>query len=150
MPNIINAEHSASIGMIITIASLANGVFRQSDMVNNLDDAQMVRIYFKVTTGTSPTVNETLEFYLLTGNLGAIRTDNAGASDAIIIIETAPIVNVVQIDNISDKTYRGSFLIRNPGPEWGIAIGNNSGASLNSTGSNHELAFITENVEVQG
>jgi len=152
MPSIINAEHNASVVMTITLASLADGSDRQSTMVNNFDIGQMVRVFFKVTTGTSPTLNETIEFYLLSGDdpsSSNIRTDNAGAADAAITLDTAPLVNVVQIDATSDKTYRGSFFIRNPGPEWGIAVRNNTGATLNSTGSNHELRHVVENQEVQ-
>ena len=149
MANIIKAEHDASVALTITLASLADGSARQSTMVNNLDNAQMVRIYFKVTTGTTPTDKETIEFYLLSGNLVGIRTDNAGASDAAITIDTASIVKVIQVDTTNDKTYRGSFLIRNPGSEWGIAVKNNTGAALNSTGGNHEITHVVENVEIQ-
>ncbi len=149
MPNIIKAEHDASQTMTITLASLADTNARQSDMVDNTDNAQMIRIYFKVTTGTSPDNFSPIEFYLLTGNLDAIRTDNAGANDASITIDTAPIVNIIQVSSSSNITYRGSFLIRNPGIEWGIAIKNETGASLNSTGSNHEMTYVVENMEVQ-
>ena len=151
MPNIINAEHDAAAAMTITLASLADAAARQSTMISNLDNGQMVRVYFSLTTGTTPTVNKTIEFYLLSGDLGTpIRTDGAGASDAAITIETAPVVYAVQIDATSDKAYSGSFLIRNPGPEWGIAVKNNTGAALNSTGGNHEISYVVENVEVQG
>lgn len=151
MPNKILAEHDASAAISITLASLANAAARQGDMINNIDNAQMVRVYFKVATGTTPTANETIEFYLLSGN-GAgspLRTDSAGASDAAITIDTAPIVNVVQVDATADKLYIGSFLIRNPGIEWGIAVKNNSGDALKSTGGSFELAYVVENVEVQ-
>lgn len=155
MPNIVNAEHGASMELSITIASLADAASRQSDMVDNTDTAQMIRVYYKVTTGTSPTSNRSIEFYLLTGDAPAqsggsnIRTDNAGASDAAITLVSAKVVDVAQTDNTSDKAYRGSFLIRNPGPEWGIAVKNNTGAALNSTGGNHEIRYVTEDVEIQ-
>ena len=50
MANIIKAEHDASLAITITLASLADGSARQSTMVDNTDDAQMIRVYFKVTT----------------------------------------------------------------------------------------------------
>ena len=152
MPNIINAEHNTQQTMTITLASLADAGARQSTMVNNEDDAQMVRIFFKVTTGTSPTDNKTIEFYLLTGDKATtpdIITDGAGASDASITIESASLVNVVQIDNNSNKTYQNSFLIRNPGVSWGIAVKNNTGVALNSTGGNHNMTYVRENQEIQ-
>ena len=155
MPNQVLAEHGASNAMTITLASLADAGTRQSDMIDNTDNAQMIRVYYKIMTGTSPTDNRTIEFYLLHGDDPTqsggsnIRTDNAGASDASITIETAKIGEVILTDNTSDKTYRGSFVIRNPGPEWGIAVKNGTGVALNATGSNHELRYIIENQEIQ-
>lgn len=152
MPNIINAEHNTQQTMTITLASLADAGARQSNIVNNENDAQIIRVYFKVTTGTSPVDNKTIEFYLLTGDKVTtpdIITDGAGASDAGITIESAPQVNVVTVDNNSDKTYQDSFLIRNPGVSWGIAVKNNTGVALNSTGTNHKLTYVRENQEVQ-
>lgn len=152
MANIINAEHNIQQTMTITLASLADAGARQSTIVNNNNDAQMIRVYFKVTTGTSPVDNKTIEFYLLTGDKVTtpdIITDGAGASDASITIESASQVNVVQTDNVSDKTYQDSFLIRNPGVSWGIAVKNNTGVTLNSTGSNHKMTYVRENQEVQ-
>jgi hypothetical protein len=155
MPNKIQAEHGASIAMTITLASLATstvGVGRQSTMIDNTDNAQMVRVYYKVTTGTSPTVNKSIQFYLLCGDdpsSSNIRTDNAGASDAALTVVTATLVNVVQTTATSDVTYRGSFLIRNPGIEWGIAIVHDTGVNLNATAGNHSIRYVTEDQEVQ-
>jgi len=155
MSNIILAEHNASTALTITLASLASSttlVGRQSTMVDNTDLAQMIRVYFKVTTGTSPTVNKTIQFYLLSGDdvaSSSIRTDNAGASDAGLTIVTAPMVYVVQVSATSDVSYRGSFLIRNPGPEWGIAVVQDTGSALNATAGNHLLKYVVENQEIQ-
>lgn len=155
MANEIKAKHGASVAMTITLASLASstvGVGRQSTLVNNEDTAQFIRVFFKITTGTSPTDNRSIKFHLITGDdpaSPAIRTDGAGASDAGLTIEGAPLVNVAQTDDTTDKTYQGSFLIRNPGKEWGVAVVHDTGVNLNSTGSNHEMRFITENTEVQ-
>ena len=152
MPNIINAEHDLPIVMTATLASLADGNSRQSSMVDNNDDSQIIQVFFQVTTGTTPTVNKTIEFYLIKGDQHIapnVRTDNAGASDADITIETASQVNVVTIDASSDKSYYGSFLIRNPGASWGIAVKNNTDVALNSTGGNHQMTYVRENQEVQ-
>ena len=152
MPNIINAEHNTPVTMTITLAYLAEAGARQSDMVNNNDNGQMIRVFFKVTTGTSPTDNKTIEFYLLTADKHTtpnIITDGAGASDAGITINTAQQINIVSTDNVSDKEYEGSFLIRNPGASWGIAVKNNTGVILNSTGGNHQMTYVIENQEIQ-
>ena len=152
MPNIIKAEHDAPVTMTITLASLADAGARQSTMVDNNDDAQMIRIFFEIKTGTTPTANKTIEFYLLTADKHTtpnIITDGAGSVDAGITVESAPLVNAVTVDNVSDKTYQDSFLIRNPGASWGIAVKNNTGVALNSTGGNHEMTYVIENQEIQ-
>jgi len=112
MANEIRSKFGASTAMALTSASLADVGARQSDMVNNesANFAQFIHVYFKITTGTSPTVNKSIEFFLLKGDDGAsanLRTDNAGVSDAGITIETAPVIHVVQTDDTSDKTYYG-------------------------------------------
>jgi len=154
MPNKIFAEHDEKATMTITLASLASstaGVGRQTTMIDNTDNAQMVRVYFKVTTGTSPTNNKTIQFYLLTGDglSPNIATDSAGANDAGITIVTAPLVYIVQTSNTSDVTYKGSFLIRNPGPYWGIAVVHDTGVNLNATAGNHAITYVVENQEIQ-
>lgn len=155
MANQILAEHGSSTALTITLASLATsttGVGRQSTFVDNTDNAQMIRIYFDITTGTSPTANKSIQFYLLCRDDHAspnIATDNAGGSDAGITIVTASLVNVVQTTNTSDTHYRGSFLIRNPGISWAIAVVHDTGVNLNSTSGNHILRYVIENQEVQ-
>jgi hypothetical protein len=155
VPNIIQAEHYSSAALTITLASLASstsGVGRQATFVDNTDLYQMIRVYFDITTGTSPTTGKTIQFYLLNRDDHSspnISTDNAGSSDAGLTIVTAPLVYVVQTDATSDKHYRGSFLIRNPGTSWAIAIVHDTGVALNATGSNHSIRYCGENVEVQ-
>lgn len=155
MPNIINAEHYASTALTITLASLATsttGVGRQSNLVDNTDDAQMIRIYFKVTTGTSPTANKSIQFYLITADDPSspnVITDGAGTADAGLTVVSAQQVYVVQTTSTSNQTYQDSFLIRNPGMAWAIAVVHDTGVNLNSTGSNHAIRYVKENVEVQ-
>ncbi len=150
----ILAQHGASTAMTITLASLATstvGVGRQSTMISNTDNAQMVRVFFKVTLGTSPTTNKSIQFYLLNGDdpsSSNIRTDAADASDAGITIYTAPLVFIIQTDSTTGRIYRGSFLIRNPGPEWGIAVVHDTAVNLHATGGSHELRYVIENQTV--
>jgi len=155
MANRIQAEHDASTAMTLTAASLASstaGVDRQSTMISNVDDGQLIQIYYKITTGTSPTANKTITIYLIKGDdpsSSNIRTDNAGASDAGLTVVTARQIDVITTDATSNHTYYGSCIIRNPGPEWGIAIVQDTGVALNATGSNHAFRYVVENQEVQ-
>ncbi len=155
MPNQILAEHGASTAMTITVASLASstaGVGRQSTLIDNTDNAQIVHVFFRITTGTSPTADRSIRFYLIRGDDPAssnIRTDNAGATDAGLTVVTADQVYGVVTDATSDKAYRGSFTLYNPGPEWGIAVVHDTGVALNATGGNHAMRYVIENQEIQ-
>lgn len=156
MPNEIKAIYDASTALTITLASLASstaGVGRQSTLVDNSSvGAQKVHVFFEVTTGTGPTDNRNIRFFLIRGDDPAssnIRTDGAGASDAAFTVETADQVYAVLTDGTTDKTYSGSFSIDNPGPEWGIAVVHDTGVNLNATGGNHSIRYVTENPEVQ-
>jgi hypothetical protein len=155
MSNKILAEHDASAALTITLASLATSttfVGRQSTLVDNTDNAQMIRVYFKVTTGTSPTAARSIQFYLLSSDDASspnITTDGAGTSDAALTMVTAPLVFVVPTTNVSNTAYQGSFLIRNPGPYWGIAVCHDTGVNLHATAGNHAIRYVNESVEVQ-
>lgn len=150
MSNLIRAEHGTPTALTITLASLAtstSGVGRQSNLVDNTDLAQFIRIYFKVTTGTSPTANKSIQFYLITADAPSaptIITDGAGTSDAGITIVTAKLVNVVQTTSTSNQAYQDSFLIRNPGRAFAIAVVHDTGANLHATAGNHVIEYMSE------
>jgi hypothetical protein len=155
MPTPITSKYNASTVITITVASLASstaGVGRQGTLLDNSTDlGQMIRVYFKVTTGTSPTANKNIQFYLLTADLTSspnIVTDGAGATDAGLTVVSAPLVHSIQTTSTSNQTYQGSFLIRNPGVAWGIAVVHDTAVALNATGSNHALRYIVENQQV--
>ena len=152
MANPITANFGSSTALTITLASLASstsGVGRQSNLVDNTTDlAQMIRVYYKVTTGTTPTANKTINFYLITADAPTspnIITDGAVTTDAGLTVTSAPLVASITVSNVSDKTYQGSFLVRNRGKAWAIAVVHDSVAALNATGSNHSLRYIIEN-----
>lgn len=152
MPNEIKANFGTSTALTMTLASLASstaGVGRQSNLVDNTTAlGQMIRVYYQVTTGTTPTANKTIQFYLITADAPTtpnIITDAAGTTDAGITIVNAPLVHVVQTNGTSDITYQGSFLIRNPGRAWAIAVVHDTVAALNATSGNHEMRYVIEN-----
>ncbi|HXG46039.1 MAG TPA: hypothetical protein VNO52_00310 [Methylomirabilota bacterium] len=156
MPNEIKAKFGTTTVLPIALASLASstsGVGVQSDMVDNETPRwQRIHVFFKVTTGTGPTANKSIRFFLLkcddveTHN---ILTDGASQAGGTITIETADQVYSVITSSASDKTYQGSFVIENPGPQWGIAVVQDTGVALNATATTHELRWVGENPEVQ-
>ncbi len=158
MANKILDLFQSSTAFTITIASLASsavGVGRQSDMIDNSSGReQLARIWCKIKQGTSPTSARTVSLYLLTGDAHGTphRTDGAGASDAGITLQNAPIIGVMRNKGsgaaTGDLVY-GEFLIRIAAPSWGIALVHDTGVNLDSTGGNHWLRYSYVSPEVQ-
>lgn len=145
----IIAKFGTSTTLTITLASLAFSatVGRASTMIDNSTTAaQMIRVYYSIMTGTTPTVNTPILIYLTQGDASSpnIRTDNASGTDGTFTVVTAKLVDVINVSATSNVAYNGSFLVRNPGPNWGVAVVNNTGANLNSTGGNHVMRYVTE------
>jgi hypothetical protein len=156
MANEIKAKLGTTTQLTITLASLASSATiagRQSTMVDNTTNLyQLIHLYGRVTTGTSPTASKGIYVYLLKADKSAspnVATDNAGASDAAITITTAQLIGGVVTDATSDKAYRFDTVIYNPGPSWGIAIVHDTGVNLNATAGNQAIWYVGENPEVQ-
>lgn len=146
------AYFGSSTSMTCTLASLASstsGVGRQTTLIDNsVTKFKRIHVYWKVTTGTSPTANKGIYIYLLKADApsGAnIITDGAGTSDAGLTVVSANQISGAVTSSSSDVTYRGDCVINNPGPCWGLAIVHDTAVNLNSTGGNHALYFVGEN-----
>lgn len=153
MANEIKDKFAASATLTLTLASLADGSGRQTTMVNNETARyQDLLLFFKITVGTSPSAGSQVDFYGLRGDdhTANLRTDNAGASDAAITVNNAEHLASLRVTaGTSDAAYYVDFLFHRPGPTWGIAVVNNSGAALNSTEGNHLKRYVGLLPEVQ-
>jgi hypothetical protein len=139
-----------------SLANLAGASGYALPAVNNTALPCMVaRVYFTITTGTNPIANGTIMFYLLQGDAfpPVFYTDaGTGTNPSTLYLggiftpATAQLVQVVQVSSTSSTTYKGSFIIRNPGPTWGIAVFNNTGAALyNNTSTTYfAINYIAE------
>ena len=157
MANEIKDKFGASTALTITLASLASsvvGVGRQSTIIDNTSlRYQDLKLYVKIKQGTSPTGNKGVQVYLISvDNHGTPhRSDGAGASDAGLTVLNADLIGVL-VNKASPSTgdvLYGEFLIRRPGPKWGIAIVHDTVVNLDSTGSNHWVRYIGLNPELQ-
>jgi hypothetical protein len=151
MPNAILAETSAKTTLTITLASLAASTTagRQSTMVDNSSTKYPSAIvYCKIKSGTAPTAGGVYEIFLLRGDDPAsstFRTDAAGASDAALTIENAQLLGTIVVTNTLNKTYCAEFdtsPLGPLGPEWGVAIRNNTSQALNATGGDHLIEYV--------
>ena len=120
--------------------------------VVNSTDRPGAHISGKITTGTSPTSGNLIEFYLCRSD-GTYRVDQAGALDAAITITNADLVYTIQVTSTSDFTYQYSFYVggfdQPLGEELIIAVRNATGVALNATAGNHVLSYEFELPDVQ-
>ena len=148
---------SAESTLAMTLAGLAastSGVGRQSDMVDNsVNRFKRIRLFIKTKLGTSPVAGKGIYIYALRGdkNGTAHRTDGAGPSDAALTIVNADLIGVIGTaasPSTGDVLWK-EIIFEDPGPEWGIAGYQDTGASLDATAGNHWVRWIGESPEIQ-
>jgi hypothetical protein len=150
----IRAKYSASAALTITLASLAssaNGATaRQSTFVDNSSTRhRRIHLYASIKHGTSPTISKGVFFWLLKGD-GTVRTDGAGPSDAGLTIKNAEMLGVLSnTSTTTGEVVAGHFTIQDPGPEWAVAVGQDSGTALDSTPGNQSIRWVGETDEIQ-
>ena len=152
MANEIRIKPIAAASFTITLASLANGSARQSTLLSNSSNYPAVLINLKITSGGSaPTAGAVYEVYLLRSD-GTVADDNAGASDAAITIENAPLLGTIVVTATTSKSFYLVIDTARLGPlgtTWGIAVKNSSGQALNTTEGNHLYRYTYYVPEVQ-
>lgn len=132
----------------LTLASLASstgGVGRQSDMIANPDGERELRLYIKITQGTSPTSARAAYVYLLLGNEDAsYRTDGASNIDSGLTVLNAQQIcalrNKISGAATGDVMYK-EVLTRIAAPYWGIAIVHDTGVNLDSNSATHFVKY---------
>jgi hypothetical protein len=155
MSNEIKAKYGASTPLSITLANLASsaaGVGRQSALIDNSSNRfGLVHLFVKVTLGTNPASNKTVQVYLLQGDGGGLQTDGAGAADAPLTIKNAPLLGVLSTGGsaASSDVLQKQFNVHEPGPQWAIAIVHDTGTPLSATAANHAVHYLGDDPEVQ-
>lgn len=159
MPTEIKDKYSTSAALTATLASLASSasrVGRQSTMVDNSTTRyQQIIVYYKITQGTSPTGSKRVSFYAIRGDKDGTTAHRDGAAGASDAAWTAP-ADMQPIHEEFNKSspstgdvLQGSFVIDNPGPEWGVGLWHDTGVDLNGTAGNHWIRWVGVNPEAQ-
>jgi hypothetical protein len=157
MANLIKDKWSSPVALTISLGSLASsttGAGRQSTIVDNTSNQhESVLVAVSIKLGTSPVANTLVYAYLIRDdNAGTpIRSDGAGASDAAWTAKNAQVIGTLATgpSPATGDVLSEVFLVRRPGPKWGVGIVNSSGVPLNSTGGNHAVEYSGGNPEVQ-
>lgn len=133
----------------ITLASLTNGSARQSTAIDNssglYEDAEVTVKIKTNAAGTSATGS--IEVYAIgTVDGGTTYTDGGGASDAAITINAARLIGTFPAVANATTYIGGPYSVAKAfdgwlPTSWAIAVKNNSGATLDSTGGNHAAKY---------
>lgn len=154
MANEIKDKYGTSTALTITLASLGNLAGRQSTLVDNTAARyQDLLLFVNVKTANTPNANSIVEVYLIRSDNDGTehRDDGAGTADAALTPLNAQLVGALRSSAApgTGETLKGSFLIHRPGPEWGVAVFNRTGQTLDATGTNHWVRYMGLNPEVQ-
>jgi hypothetical protein len=152
MVNAILTPFESEGTFTITVASLANGAGRSSAKITNSGEFPAAIITVKLTSGTTaPTLNRTYKVYLLR-DAGTLATDGWGGTDAAFTPENAKVIGQIKVTATASKAFYIDIDTSDfgpLGPEWGIAIYNDSGQALHSTAGNHSAHYRYYYPEVQ-
>jgi hypothetical protein len=152
---VTNITYSGAAGtaMTWTLTSLANGSWRQSTAVDNTSNLYMdVLVGGSVQTGTTPTANTTIDIYAYGQYDGSGEyTAAATGSDAAYTTDGSEgllkFVTSIVVDDTSDQDYEwGPIALAQVfggvmPQRWGLVAENNTGATLNATGTNNETVY---------
>ncbi len=144
-----NAEEPTEVIIAndFAIQGLASSVARvgfQSSMFDNSTlKFKAIRIFLTIKVNASATANRTIYVYALHGD-GTLRTDGAAATDGGLTQFNAGIIASLRTGAIipTDDLIHGSFILTNPGREWGILLYHDTSQNLDSTSTNHKFSYV--------
>jgi hypothetical protein len=152
MANEIRTALDTATTFTQTLASLTNTSARQTTMVSNSTERPAALINYRLQSGaTGPTAGSIYELFLLRSD-GTVADDNAGASDAAITIENAPLLGTMILTTTTNKNFYGVFdtaALGVLGSSFGIAVRNSSGQTMNGTEGNHLKRYTLYVPEIQ-
>ena len=150
---VTTTTYSVAQTVTITNTSLTNGSWRQSTAVDNGTNKFIdAHLGGSIQVGTTPTAGGTIDIYAYGTYDGTNFTAGASGTDGSYTADgeegLLKFVTSIAVDATSDQDYVfgpesiaavfGGVL-----PEtWGIVIENNTGATLNATGTNNEIQFF--------
>lgn len=154
MANDVLAAYGSSTDITITMNSITNAAARQSTAVTDVSPSiPRYRIFYKVTTGTSPTLNSRFDFYVARGddNGTEFREGSVGSTDAAYTGDLNQLEQVGSqvVTASSNTTYYGSFVIEDPGTDWVIVFSNQTGVTSHATAGNFGMRYRAINDQIQ-
>lgn len=139
----------------ITLASLASSATagREGTAIDNTTDLAIdAELFGKITTGTTPTVNTSIEIWVYGSGDGTNYSGGASGTNAALtptastLMALALVIPVTATSNVTHQFYVGSVAALFGGilpAAWGVFVRNNTGSALNSTAGNHAIQHRT-------
>ncbi len=149
----INYAGASGTAITWTLTSLANGSWRQSASVDNTTNKYVdALVGGSVQTGTTPTANTSIDIYAYGQYDGSAEfTAGCSGSDAAYTADGEETLlrylGSIVVDATSDQDYEwGPWSVASAfggimPQRWGLVAENNTGATLNATGTNNETLY---------
>lgn len=149
----INYAGASGTAITWTLTSLANGSWRESSSVDNTTNKYVdALVGGSVQTGTTPTANTNIDIYVYGQYDGSAEfTAGATGSDAAYTADGEETllrhIGSITVDATSDQDYEwGPWSVATAfggvmPQRWGLVAENNTGSTLNATGTNNETVY---------
>lgn len=154
MPSEALARYGAMQTLTISLASLANGAGRISNVIDNsVIRAPAGELYIKIRAGTAPTANTGYRIYLIRRSNGSpvLADHNLGTVDAAVSAEpfNAELVGIVYVTAVLNSDAYGSCRLYDLSREFSIVVWNPTGQALNATAGEHIIQYRPITMESQ-
>lgn len=151
MAQIQTVTYGTRAALTCTLASLANGAYREATEVDNTTDKADDGLLHGVVTMQTATLNNTISIYVSGSDGTTSRPGNLSGVDAVVTPageqtqwELARVIPVDATANHAYQWYVGGLAALFGGvmpKKFSVIVLNSSGAALNATGGNHEINY---------
>ena len=135
--NVTNSQ-----GVTITLASLANGSTATSNAIDNSTNKFLsanVRVKIRTNSAGTSTTGSVSVFLVRSTDGGTEYDDSTGTCLGVL----PAIANSTTYARTFSTEFLGAL-----GTHWKVAVVNNSGAALSSTGGDHEVEFAGIKIDI--
>lgn len=156
----VTTKYATATSITCTLTSLASAGWRQSNQVDNTSNEYIDALVSGSIQIGAPSADGTIEVYAYASLDGSIYSGGLGSSDAGITWGTTgstsvhgyaqlKLLEILDVDDTDDSedvewgpvSVAAAFGGVLP-PYWGVVFKNNTGASLNATGTNNALKYV--------
>lgn len=156
MANEILGKTKTEVEPTCDLTSIANGNGRICAVIDNTTTkAGRGILHVNVKTGTSPTANSLVRYYLIRQSNGSNNVKSGGGAlgdvDATITAEpvNAQVVGSIVVTNTSNASYSESFIVDMPGDKFSFVVWNATAVALNATPNTPSMQWEPVVDEVQ-